>query len=126
VRNLAQALQSYAHFSPDLLQWNLNMVTGLNESGSMVAAIGFGHVDQARAARLQVLRGVLLWMLAQLMLHSDASIEGELQLEADRLRSTLRESGWLISKEDWADNLIPHLYDAPGAQSDAPEDEAET
>lgn len=113
VQNLSNALQPYAHFTPDLLQWNFNMVTPMDKNGHMIAAIGIGEIDEARAIRLQTLRGVLLWMLGQVMLSYPDVRSDKLGDGLSQLLSELKQSEWLISKSDWADNLIPHLYDRP-------------
>ena len=60
--NLGRSLQPYAHFSPGLLQWNMNMVNAPDEHTGGVVAIGPSY-DPLRAQRIQLLRGALLWTL---------------------------------------------------------------
>jgi hypothetical protein len=115
VMQLSRALQPYSHFTPDLLQWNFNQVAPLDRDGKFVVAIGVDHVDQSRVVRLGILRGVLLWMLGNVIAqYADADPDEVGGWDLPTLATTLKSSGWLISESDWGDNLIPHLMDRPG------------
>lgn len=123
VLELSRALQPYAHFGPELLQWNFNQIAPLADD-KFIAAIGVGHIDPARAIRLGILRGVLLWMLGQILAQYDDVDSDEVNSwDLSALADAIKTSGWLISESDWADNLIPHLMDRPPTR-DADEDNA--
>ncbi|MEI2731012.1 MAG: hypothetical protein V9G08_03225 [Dermatophilaceae bacterium] len=108
---LGRALQPYAHFSPELLQWNMNMVRGPGPTGQALVAIGPGSYDPNRAARVQLLRGALTLALATIMTQADPGCLQGAEVEAvHRLRVDVDESEWLISSH-WQEVLTPHVWD---------------
>lgn len=114
--SLGRALQPYAHFSPALLQWNFNMVAAPGaQRREAVVAVGPSY-DAVRAARIQLLRGTLLWALGQVMRQREPALfEDGLGKDMDILGSEGARSEWLVSV-DWDEVLTPHIWDAQRAQ----------
>ena len=108
MRSLAKALQPYAHFSPSLLQWNMNVIRAPDARQPGMVAVG-PSFDASRAARIQLLRGVLLWALGTVMEAQIGARSGWWQEELKILRAEIEGSEWLIS-ENWAEVLIPHIW----------------
>lgn len=114
--DLGRALQPYAHFSPQLLQWNMNVVQAPGGATPWVVAIGPSSYDAARAARIQLLRATLLWALGTVTYRADAellALQGSNDL--GELRQEIERSEWLISS-DWEEVLIPHVWDADSTE----------
>jgi hypothetical protein len=109
--SLGRALQPYAHFSPALLQWNFNVVEApSSRTRRAVVAVGPSY-DAARAARIQLLRGALLWSLGQVMLHAEpTALDDAVGQELTSLGSEIARSEWLVSG-DWGEVLTPHVWD---------------
>lgn len=109
--SLGKALQPYAHFSPELLQWNMNMIQPPGDSGPGVVAIGPSY-DRVRSARIQLVRGALLWTLGTVMIQHDAqSLPRSTVERVGNLGDEIFASEWWIS-DDWSDVLIAHIWDA--------------
>ncbi|MDA8317777.1 MAG: hypothetical protein M0010_21815 [Actinomycetota bacterium] len=113
MRRLGKTLQPYAHFSPELLQWNFSLVEQDSAGSPRLAGIGPIFFDRDKAARLEVLRGVLLWSVGQLLLMDSTSgdhVCEQLRPQIEAVRDDLRQSEWLIGRQDWELNLIPHIW----------------
>ena len=108
---LGRALQPYAHFSPELLQWNLSIVAADEKGHPRLAGIGPQFFDEDKATRLEVLRGVLLWSLGTLLVHhvGPSSEVTSVKTVLGSLARGLVASDWLVGDADWVTNLIPHV-----------------
>ena len=107
--SLARALQPYAHYSPDLLQWNLAFVTQPSD-GNAVAAVGHGAFDQDKAERLALLFGVLLWNVLMLLSHYGDQLDAEAAAVKVALDTEFGQTKWLDQGLGWVDQLIPHVW----------------
>ena len=109
--SMGKALQPYAHFSPSLMQWNMNVVVPPSRGSGAIVAIGSSSYDRSRAARIQLLRGALLWALGTVIQLGDvSSVPLDLRKELDQLRAEAENSEWM-GGADWSDRLIPHVWD---------------
>lgn len=114
--SLAKALQPYAHFSPRLLQWNMNVIQAPKGDHRGLVAVGPTSYDASRAARIQLLRGVLLWVLGMVMEVTQTGAPSDRrQEELKNLRTEIEGSEWLIS-DNWTEILTPHVWDAEGGR----------
>lgn len=108
--SLARSLQPYAHFSPELLQWQMKMISGsesLTERQGL-ALLGPG-IDPSKGERIGLLMSLTVWVLGRLALHHTSPPPG-IRDEILGIGSVLATSRWLTEGEDWADQLVPHIF----------------
>lgn len=105
---LAKAVQPYAHCSPELLQWNLAAVTGL-EGNRFVGGVGL--YDAVKASRLTLFHVLVCWTLGRILFTNQHLPTGLVTFDDVRsLGSALVRSDLLIESKDWSVQLWPHMF----------------
>lgn len=115
--NLARAVQPYAHYSPELQQWQLSLLRLPGKTG-MFAMTGPQSYDPVKASRLTLLHALLIWSLARVLLASgglgpEPSAEVVRAWGASLSRSRFLDGG----RSDWATELWPHMWFTDGGPS---------
>lgn len=106
--SLSKAVQPYAHCSPELLQWNLAVLTRPQSGRFMVSA---GTYDAGKASRITLLHVLVVWTLGRLIFANrppqDALVQ---ETQIRELGSALAKSKFLLAGEDWSVQLWPHMF----------------
>ena len=112
--NLARSIQPYAHFTPELLQWQLAIIDNPvpSETGEFVGGASLGAPDESKSIRIALLNTLALWCLGRLVLIHSTQADSELESAVTDLGSTLAESEWLVRGGDWAEQLWPHVWES--------------
>lgn len=112
--NLAKAVQPYAHYSPELLGWQISIV-GFEGRNRFIAATGPQSYDPVKASRLALLQSLIIWTLARLLIANSTDPEVvKLSIRVDHLKTEIGTSKLLFKSKDWADELMPHVVFYPG------------
>lgn len=110
--SLARAVQVHAHFTSELLQWQLKLIhtdlTTEQEQRRMFAFIGPG-VDPDKAERVTLVCAVVVWALGRMVQHLGTP-SPEMSRDVDALGMTLVQSRWFFPGEDWSLQLAPHVW----------------
>lgn len=112
--NLARAVQPYAHFSPELLQWQLALVESpvQTEDGGFEGKAVIGAGDESKSVRIALLNSICIWCLGRLILMYGEEDMPELSADISELGVSLAESEWLVKRVNWAEQLWPHVWDS--------------
>lgn len=108
-RNLAAAVQPYAHCTHQLMQWGLSIQSGpaRSKDGGMLMLAIPGAYDPEKASRLTLLQAACVWALGRLVSeHGDHERDESLAL----MRGSIAESRLLDPGSDWGRQLIPHQW----------------
>ncbi|HKZ54635.1 MAG TPA: hypothetical protein VJ123_04075 [Anaerolineales bacterium] len=105
---LAKAVQPYAHCSPQLLQWNLAVLTdGL--SGKLFA--GAGMYDTMKASRLTLFHTIVTWTLGRILFANCPSLPSMVNAsDIAALGTALSRCDLLMEGKDWSVQLWPHMF----------------
>jgi hypothetical protein len=114
--NLARAVQPYAHYTYDLLGWQIKVVHYSGGSSFLANLAPRAH-DPIRAARVAILQAVVTWTLARLLIANRPNDAAQLLEEAEELRAALAASKLLVAGKEWGMQLMPHVLYGPGASS---------
>lgn len=108
--NLARAVQPYAHYSHELQGWQWATVTQLRER-SFVLGIGPQTYDELKASRITLLHVLTGWTLARILLATGRSnLINQCKHQIAELGHALAMSKLLFKGEDWATQLMPHMW----------------
>lgn len=108
--NLARALHPYAHYSPELMGWQMSSV-GMNSAGRGLVMLGPSQYDPLKATRITLLHTVLLWTVGNLtVLNAKAACAAPFGDALEALRTELGNSGLLFREGDWGIELMPHMW----------------
>jgi len=108
--NLARAVQPYAHYSPEVQGWQWVNVMQLGEN-SFLMGIGPQTYDDLKASRITLLHMLVGWTLARILLESNRSDPiNQSKHRIVELGNALAQSKLLFKGEDWATQLIPHMW----------------
>ncbi|MDP6474980.1 MAG: hypothetical protein QF449_10925 [Alphaproteobacteria bacterium] len=107
---LAKAVQPYAHFSPELIQWNFEVLSSYS-SGRFLTTFGPGTYDATKASRLTVFHIIASWTLGRI-LHANGPPPDALVSPEDivDLGFALADCEFLIEGEDWSVQFWPHMF----------------
>lgn len=112
-RNLARAVQPYAHYTPALRQWQFANLSSTLEPDERKFLVRIGHstYDPLKASRLTLLHVILIWTLGRLILESSSHVSIE-SLRADiiTLGIELGQSKLLFRNEDWGKQLYGAMF----------------
>lgn len=112
--NLAKAVQPYAHYSPDLMGWQMAFVAHEGENSFAVAA-GPKTYDPIKATRVTLLHSLCAWTLGRLLTENSNVLEVvQFKTMLSQLRKYLGASKLLFKNKNWADELAPHVIFKPG------------
>jgi len=112
--NLARAVQPYAHYTPQLLGWQYQMVT-MNADGRGAVAIGPNTYDPLKASRVTLLHTLLIWVLGRVLLAAGTCpVAVEREASISLLGRALSQSKLLFKGGEWWSQLSPHMWFKPG------------
>ncbi|MDP1589291.1 MAG: hypothetical protein Q8M07_16190, partial [Prosthecobacter sp.] len=99
--NLARAVQSYAHYTPELQGWQWCFVAH-GESGRWIGKHGPETYDAIKASRITLFHALLTWMLGRILIASGKSADALLlQREVKELGDALGRSKLLFARGEW-------------------------
>lgn len=107
--NLARAVQPYAHFSSELMGWQISLdaVT----AGVGIARFGPRTYDPLNASRITLFQSIIQWALGRLLLAAGhISRESSLPFELRSLGEHLSRSKLLFANKPWDVQLMPHMW----------------
>lgn len=105
---LAKAVQPYAHCSPQLLQWNLSVLTN-GSTGRFVA--GAGLYDPVKASRLTLFHILVGWTLGRIVFANRPPPAPLVASDDVRILGVaLSKADLLVKGEDWALQFWPHMF----------------
>jgi len=108
IASLAKAVQPYAHCTPELLQWNLAVISTPAASRFLV---GVGSYDTMKASRVTLLHVLVTWTLGRILFANFPSHDGLVTVAAiGQLGASLASSEFLIKGQDWSVQLWPHMF----------------
>jgi hypothetical protein len=108
--NLARALHPYAHYSPELMGWQMASLR-MDDAGRGYVRLGPSQYDPLKATRITLLHTVVLWMVGRLTILNAAShCPVSFAETLERLRGELGGSGLLFREGDWGVELMPHVW----------------
>ncbi len=116
-KNLAGAVQPYAHFSPLRMRWHQHIADCWQTDGKVKAIFCVNHpsgdFDLYRAARIVAFQLVLFWAFAEIILafKSAPAVHLEtLRTLADEARPWLCANEVFFKDEKWEVQLMPFVY----------------
>jgi hypothetical protein len=107
--NFARAVQPYAHYTPQLMNWQM-AVDWHNSSGQMLVRVGPTAYDPIKASRITLLHSLTTWVLARTLLeNSSPGDHPEMRRVVEELGLALGRSKLLFKSKDWAAEIAPHV-----------------
>jgi hypothetical protein len=113
-RNLARAVQPYAHYTQELQGWQFAVESYAGGTG-FVAAIGLETYDPLLATRVTLMHMLVAWTLGRLLLAN--TVSPDVIAVADEIKELgvrISESKLLFKRGDWRSQLAPHVLFKPG------------
>lgn len=108
--NLAKAVHPYAHYSVELLGWQMGLLTN-NETGKKFATTGYTNSDPLKLTRLALLQSIVIWTLGRILAATSNINQLNLPVKKlDNLGSAIGRSDLLFKSKQWADELLPHVW----------------
>jgi hypothetical protein len=105
---LAKAVQPYAHCSPELLQWNLAVLTS-DSSGR--AVFGAAMYDPVKASRLTLFHILVAWALGRILFANRPSATSMVKAnDVTAVGISLSRCDLLMQNQDWSVQLWPHMF----------------
>ena len=116
--NLARAVQPFAHYSKELMYWQLFVPsqpppTFSEATHNILAALRCPTNDPVKAARLTLLSAMIIWTLGRILMAKRPSWRGP-RSELDALGLAIGGSKLLDRGENWSDQLLGMYYFRPG------------
>jgi hypothetical protein len=114
---LARAVQAYAHYSPELMRWQVflpNQTPVPSDDGTLLllAKVSHGEPDPVKSYRIYLMNALVMWTLGRLLLaNSPPHAEFEDKLQA--LGKALGESQLLFKNRDWNEELTGNMFFMP-------------
>jgi hypothetical protein len=108
--NLARALHPYAHYSPDLMGWQMALVTMDDPKRQGFAVLGPSTYDPLKATRITLLHTLILWTVGRFVVLNSTSPAPQLSATLEQLRCEIGSSGLLFREGDWGVELMPHVW----------------
>lgn len=110
-RNLAKSVQPYAHYSPELLQWQLLNIPGSFDGEKGRVGLFPGYVDLVKGYRVSLLHVLATWALGRILFANRPGVVGFVtRQQIDDLGVELASSRLLMKGKDWGVQLWPHLF----------------
>jgi len=114
--SLARAVQPYAHYSPDLLGWQIKLAHyDGNRRARFIADLAPQGLDPIKSDRIALLQAVITWTFSRLLLANRPEVATCLSADADQMQAALRDSKLLFAEKDWPTQLMPHFLFRPDA-----------
>jgi hypothetical protein len=108
--NLAKAVQPYSHYTPELLQWQLAVMSN-SDGKSFIAGAGPGTFDPLKGHRVSLLHVLIIWSLGRILFENRPDVKGLISYQdVDDLGQSLANSNLLIPGSEWAIQLWPHMF----------------
>ena len=107
--NLARAVQPYAHYTPDLMGWQMAILHDDGDGHWLVRA-GPTAYDPLEASRITLLHGLVFWTLGRVAAENAST--PELTAIAPTIKNLgiqLSRSKLLFKNRNWAVELAPHV-----------------
>lgn len=112
--NLAKAVQPYAHYSPEIMEWQKSIVA-FDGRKKFLFSTSPQSFDPIKASRLALLQSLIIWTLARLLMANSTHPEVlALSSQVAQLKTAIGSSKLLFKSKDWADELMPHVIFSPG------------
>jgi hypothetical protein len=112
--NLAQAVQPYAHYSPELQGWQFMMLEYKGAKNSIFAT-GMNTFDDLKATRITLFHTILTWVLGRLLMaHGGTEKIKSIITRVNDLGQAIASSSLLFKRDDWGWQLVPHMIFKPG------------
>lgn len=107
--NLAKSVHPYAHYSPELQQWQIAVVEHDGPSKMFVVTDG-QTCDPLKASRITLLQILVVWTLARVVAatHPKHLSSNDTAL-TNELGKALASSKLLFHAADWSAQLLPHV-----------------
>lgn len=112
--NLAKAVQPYAHYSQQLMMWQIHAITpprskdGSDATFQFLARVGPSPEDREKTTQITVLQGLVVWALGRLIVsNTPAVVDDAFRSTLDELRVSITTSGFLLEGAQWSDLLVP-------------------
>jgi hypothetical protein len=114
--NLAKAVHPYAHYSPELMGWQMTILH-YDGGNSLVIGTGPESADPVKAGRLALFQALIIWTLGRILLANTDEPEVQAFRESiERLRLEIGSSKLLFKSKNWTDELMPHVAFYPGVE----------
>jgi hypothetical protein len=112
--NLARAVQPYAHFTPELLQWQIAIVENpvRTQAGDFEGKAAIEVADKSKSVRIALMNTLCIWCLGRLVTLHAGEDTSDLSADISKLGVSLAESEWLVRRANWAEQLWPHVWDS--------------
>jgi len=124
--NLARSVQPFAHYTPDLMNWQFflpQQQPAVGSSGEllMLTRLDEKANDPVKAARLYLLSAMVVWTLGRLLRANRADWK-EPDGGIDRLGTAIASSKLLDKGQNWSEQLMGHVFFKPDfSWTDPPE-----
>lgn len=114
--NLAKAVHPYAHYSPELMGWQMSILK--YEGGNrLLVSTGSQSAEPVKATRIALLQTIVVWTLGRILLANATGPEVcAFQEPIEQLRLAIGSSKLLFKSKQWADELMPHVFFHPGRE----------
>jgi hypothetical protein len=114
--NLARAVQPYAHYSPELKNWQFSILDYElaphqlkgNVVKPVLVAVGPNTYDRLKGTRVMLLLSLILWTLGRLLVANGRA--GDLSQRVMEFGTALGSSSLLFERGDWGSQLVPHMF----------------
>jgi len=112
--NLAKAVQPYAHYTPELMGWQM-AIRASDGGEKLIVETGESPFDAVRTSRITLLQALVVWTLGRLLVENTDHREAvAYRALLDDLRKALGTSKLLFKGREWADELVPFIWFKPG------------
>lgn len=113
--NLARAVQPYAHYTPDLLGWQVK-VADYRGGSKFIANLAPRAHDPIKTSRIAIVQAIITWSFARLLIENRPREAAFMAILTGDLRNALATSKLLWARKDWGTQLMPHVLYGPEAQ----------
>lgn len=107
-RNLARAVQPYAHYTPELQGWQF-ITLDYQGGEKFLGAFGLETYDSLQATRVTLFHMLLTWMLGRILLAHGSNKGMEHESKIHELGQALSASKLLFPQKEWWVQLAPHM-----------------
>jgi hypothetical protein len=113
--NLAKAVQPYAHYSRQLLEWQFSVLPSSanlpaeSDPAKLHLTMGVGFPDPVKIMRIGLFQSLLGWTLGRILLANRHLNRPEIVSELSSLGLALSMSDYLFKSKHWGDELIPTI-----------------
>ncbi len=109
--NLARAVQPYAHYSRQLLEWQFSVMPAseplaMQESESLRLTVGVGLPDPVKVSRISLFQALLGWTLGRILTANGRLDQPEIVADLSKWGSALSSSEFFFKSKNWGDELL--------------------